>query len=92
MQSKSQLVDVMVPVYASYDVAKPFSIYVSPKYVARFTQSTDQGMTSSHIGQLVGGSGGVKLGDGMGLFLEASYLKDVTSSFHAIQVSGALFF
>lgn len=93
MKTSTQLIDAIVPVYVSYDIAKPFSIYASPKYVARFAQSTDtNGAMSSGMENLVGATAGVKLGNTFGLFLETSYLKDLSSTFDSFQVNGSLFF
>jgi hypothetical protein len=93
METSTQIIDAIAPVYASYDVAKAFAVYTSPKYVFRYAQSTDpMGETATGTSHLVGGTGGIKVGNGFGLFLEASYLKDVTSSFDSFQVNGSIFF
>lgn len=92
-QTSTQLIDVMVPVYVSYDVASAFAVYASPKYVLRFASSTDDmGMTSSATSHLAGGTAGVRVGERFGVYLEASYLKDISSSFDSFQVNGSLFF
>ena len=93
MKTSTQLIDAIVPVYVSYDIAKPFSVYASPKYVARFAQSTDaNGTMASGMENLVGATAGVKLGNGFGIFLETSYMKDLSSTFDSFQVNGSLFF
>lgn len=93
MEAKSTIIDTTVPLYASYEVAKPFSLYTAPKYVMRYASSTDSdGMSSSGLDHLVGATVGTKLGSGWGLFLESSYLKSVTSDFGAFQVNGSFFF
>jgi hypothetical protein len=93
MESKSTIVDTTVPLYASYEVAKPFSLYTAPKYVMRYASSTSSdGMSSSGLDHLVGATVGTKLGSGWGLFLESSYLKSVSSDFGAFQVNGSIFF
>jgi len=89
----SKIVDTTVPVYASYDVAKAFALYTAPKYVLRYGSSKDgEGMSSSGLDHLVGGTVGTRLGNKWGLFLESSYLKSVTSDFGAFQVNGSIFF
>lgn len=88
----TMLVDVIVPAYISYDVAAPFSIYASPKYVLRYASSTDMMDTTSGTSHLVGATVGTRLGSRMGLFLESSYLKDMTSDFDSFQVNGSIFF
>jgi hypothetical protein len=92
MKTKTKLIDAIVPMYVSYDVAKPFAIYASPKYVARFASSTDEMGTVSGMSHLAGATAGVRLGNRLGLFLETSYLKDLTSSFDSFQVNGSIFF
>lgn len=93
METSTTLIDAIVPVYASYDLAKAFAVYASPKYVLRYAKSVDEmAETSSGTNHLVGGTLGTKLGNGFGLFLEASYLKSVSSDFDAFQVNGSLFF
>jgi len=89
----SKIIDTTVPVYASYDLAKAFAVYTAPKYVLRYGSSKDaDGMSSSGIDHLVGGTVGTRLGNKWGLFLESSYLKSVTSDFGAFQVNGSIFF
>ena len=93
MKTSTRLIDAIVPAYVSYDIAKPLAVYASPKYVARFAESVDDmGMTKSGMSHLVGATAGVRIGNGFGLFLETSYLKDVTSTFDSFQVNGSLFF
>jgi hypothetical protein len=48
--------------------------------------------SASGMNHLVGGTLGTKIGDGMGLFMEASYLKSVSSDFDSFQVNGSIFF
>jgi hypothetical protein len=93
METSSQIIDATVPVYASYDLAKSFAVYTSPKYVLRYTKSTDEmGDTASGVNHLVGATVGTRLGNRWGLFLETSYLKSVSSDFDAFQVNGSIFF
>jgi hypothetical protein len=93
MEAKSTIVDTTVPLYVSYDVAKPFALYTAPKYVLRYASSTDSdGMSSSGLDHLVGATVGTRLGSKLGLFLESSYLKSVSSDFGAFQVNGSFFF
>jgi len=93
MQTSTTLVDAIVPVYASYDFAKAFALYASPKYVLRYAKTVDEmAETTSGVNHLLGGTLGTKVGDGLGLFLEASYLKSVSSDFDSFQVNGSFFF
>jgi hypothetical protein len=93
METSTTLIDTIVPVYASYDLAKAFAVYASPKYVLRYAKSVDEMMqTSSGMNHLMGGTLGTKVGNKLGLFLEASYLKSVSSDFDSFQVNGSFFF
>ena len=95
-KSSSTVIDTIVPVYASYDVAKAFALYTSPKYVMRYAknESSDAMMSesSSGLNHLVGATVGTRLGNRWGLFLETTYLKSVSSDFDAFQVNGSIFF
>jgi hypothetical protein len=93
MKTSTKLIDTMVPMYVSYDVAKPFAVYASPKYVLRYADSIDaMGAKESGMSHLLGATAGMRVGSGFGLFLETSYLKDVTSEFDSFQVNGSIFF
>jgi hypothetical protein len=93
MESSSSIIDTTVPVYVSYDLAKAFAVYTSPKYVMRYASSTSSdGMSSSGLNHLVGATVGTRLGNRWGMFLETSYLKSVSSTFDAFQVNGSIFF
>lgn len=93
METSTQLIDTIVPVYASYDVAKAFAVYTSPKYVLRYAKSIDEmGQSSTGLNHLVGATAGVRVGNKWGLFLETSYLKSVSNDFDAFQVNGSIFF
>lgn len=93
METSTTLIDTIVPVYASYDLAKAFAVYTSPKYVLRYAKSIDEmGQTSSGMNHLVGATAGFRVGNKFGLFLESSYLKSVSSDFDAFQVNGSIFF
>jgi hypothetical protein len=93
METSTTLVDTIVPVYASYDLAKAFAVYTSPKYVLRYAKSVDDmNETSSGINHLVGATAGVRVGNTFGLFLETSYLKSISNDFDSFQVNGSIFF
>lgn len=89
----TQLIDVTVPLYVSYDLASAFAVYASPKYVLRFASSSDaSGMSSSATSSLAGATAGIRIGNRKGIFLETSYLKDISSTFDSFQVNGSLYF
>jgi hypothetical protein len=92
-ETSTTLIDAIVPVYASYDLLRSLAVYASPKYVMRYAKSTDEMMeSSSGMNHLVGGTLGTKIGNGFGLFMEASYLKSVSTNFDSFQVNGSIFF
>jgi hypothetical protein len=89
----TQVIDAIVPVYVSYDLASYFAVYASPKLVLRYASSTDDGsMSTSAFESLAGGTAGFRLGNRRGVYLEASYLKDISSTFDSFQVNGSIFF
>ena len=93
METSTTLFDTTVPVYASYDLAKAFAVYVSPKYVLRYAKSVDDmDQTASGLNHLVGATAGVRVGNKFGLFLETGYLKSVSNDFDAFQVNGSIYF
>ena len=93
METSTTLIDTIVPMYVSYDLAKAFAVYTSPKYVLRYAKSVDDmGEEASGLNHLVGATAGFRVGNRFGLFLETSYLKSVSSDFDAFQVNGSIFF
>jgi len=86
-KAKVTIFDVVVPVYASYNVGPALALYAVPKFVARF-MSGDVSQTSE---QLVGGTGGIKLGDGSGLYLEATYMQRLQAGQGDMQYDVAYF-
>ncbi len=85
---KSTILDVQVPLYASYDVGDYLAVYTSPKYLLR-SVSGDGGSSLSH---LAGATAGVKVGKDTGLFFEGTLMRDLSLGFNAVQVNGSLFF
>lgn len=83
----STVIDLMVPIYASYHIGDYVALYTSPKYALRVLAGDSSG--TSH---LVGGTGGVKVGNTIGVFFEGTYMKDLASDFDAVQVNGSFFF
>ncbi len=69
-ENKFTIFDVVVPFYVSYDFMEALTGYISPKFLVR-------NVSGSGTFLFGGGTGGVKIGDGIGLMLEASYLKGI---------------
>ena len=84
---KMHVYEVTFPLYISYDINRYFSLYTSPKYIFH----TVEGNYVMHM-NLVGITGGVKLGKKIGLFLESTYVTGLGSDFGALNVSGAFYF
>ncbi len=84
---KTNLYDLMLPFYASYDFTETFAAYLIPKGVYRLITGDESG--SALMG---GATGGIKVGKTWGSYLEGSYLKDFGSEFTATQFNVALFF
>ncbi len=85
----AQFIDVLVPGYFSYDFTEWLALYTSPRYIFRYANASG-GSGTAH---LAGSSVGFKIGDKGGVFVEASYLKSLTSTpFDQWQANVALFF
>lgn len=81
------IIDVTVPVYASYHLGDYVALYTSPKYLMRLISGDSSG--SSH---LLGATGGVRLGNTWGVYVEGTFMKDLTSEFDAFQANTSFFF
>jgi hypothetical protein len=99
-KAKSRIIDVMLPLYASYRVSEMFALYTSPKYVYRNIS------TSSTVGEgelkteesdssglsLLGGTLGFMVGSSWGLALETTYMTAIGDEFKMMQVAAGVFF
>lgn len=63
--------DLVVPLYFSFDLTEWLTAYASPKY---FFRSLSSSTGESQITHLAGATGGIKLGRNFGIFLEATRL------------------
>lgn len=87
-EKSMHIVDLMLPLYASFDFSQKFGVYVSPKYFLR----TILGGAEENL-HLAGASLGIRLGWRSGAFLEGSYMVDLRSqSYEAYQLTLAIFF
>ena len=87
--SKSTILDLIVPLYLSYDVNKEFSVYGAGKYMLR-TVSSDQANAAD--GSFLSSSLGVKWGKTSGVFLEGSLIAGLDNSFTGTQFNTSYFF
>lgn len=85
--SKTNIADVTVPIYISYDVGSHFTPYIVPKYALRYIG----GSSGSTVDHLIGGSGGIKIGDSIGVFLESTLMRDVVADLNYLQFNVAIF-
>lgn len=63
-------IDVMLPLYLSYDVSPGFSVYTSPKYISRNVSGSSSGTEG-----VTGLTLGAKIGEKSGVYLEATMIK-----------------
>jgi hypothetical protein len=80
------IVDLIVPVYASWDVGSHLSAYSCVKYLFRYIF----GGTASYSEDFAAGTLGIKLGDAWGLLTEGSFVKGIHGS-DAIQANAVVF-
>lgn len=86
---ESSIVDLMVPLYLSYDTSEAFTIYGAGKYMFRFINSDG---ASGEDASLLSSSLGVKWGQKSGVFLEGSLITGLDNDFSGTQFNGAYFF
>jgi len=72
------MLDVVIPLYISYDVTESFALYTSPKYISRRSKKTStingvKTKTDKEL-DLVGAAVGVRLGSKWGIFLEGTFM------------------
>jgi hypothetical protein len=84
---KTTMIDVVLPLYMSYNISDNFAVYLNPKYIVRNIKTdNDSGSTS-----LYGGAAGVKIGKDWGCYLETAYQKAAKGDFTAQQFTGSFF-
>lgn len=69
-------IDVVVPLYLSYDLTRWLTLYASPKY---FLRNVTTGSKAENL-HLAGATGGIKLGSRFGLYIEATQLAVLNQS------------
>lgn len=79
----TELIDVTIPFYASYDFSPSFGVYASPRYVFRAAASEQH---------LVGSALGIRVGNRIGVFLEVSAALDLVSEYRQYQAGFSVFF
>ena len=74
-EKEVKYIDAMLPLYLSYDFAKSFSLYMSPKFIYRSASGDATGSD-----QIKGLGIGAKIGDQSGVFVEAAVMKGKDSA------------
>lgn len=80
---KQEVLDVIVPAYASYDASPGLGFYLSPRYIHR---------EASSIMQLLGAALGMRFGNTAGAFIEVAAAADLKSDFDQLQLNLGVFF
>jgi hypothetical protein len=89
-ETENTIIDLMVPVYASYRFSDQWAAYLTPRYVLRMnSRSGSDGGSSS--GSLIGGAGGLKIGKEWGAYVEAAYQKETGTTFDLMQYNVSFF-
>jgi len=81
--NSASIIDILLPIYVSYDFSDMFALYGSPKYLLR---------TGGGSSSLLGSSLGVKWGKTSGVYLEGSYMSVLGESASASQGNIGVFF
>ncbi len=74
-ESTVKFLDWMVPLYLSYDIAKSWSLYMTPKYIYRSISGDSSGSDN-----ITGLALGTKIGELSGVYLEAAMVKGKDSN------------
>jgi len=82
-QFTEPILDIIIPFIVSYDFSEVFGVYASPRYVMRVQSSQKD---------LVGGAAGIRVGNKLGVFVEAGGAKDLRSNYSQLQASFGVFF
>ena len=90
--AKSTIIDVMLPLYLSYDVGVMTSFYGAAKYVLRSISTSGGTITGGGDGSLISGSLGLKVGKTSGALLEASLVSGLDNDFAGTQFNAGYFF
>lgn len=91
VKQSSTVIDLILPLYASYDVAEMTTLYAAAKYFYR-SVSADGNVQANGDGSMVSSSLGIKYGNQMGIFLEGSLIAGLDNEFTGTQFAGSYFF
>lgn len=85
-KSESSIIDIILPLYTSYDVKENLSLYLIPKYILRSSSGNVSGSTN-----LVGATTGLKFGKEWGTYVELSHFISPGTDFSLNQAQVSLF-
>lgn len=91
VKQSSTIIDLIIPLYLSYDVGEMTSLYTSAKYFYR-SVSADGGVDIAGDGSMLSASLGIKYGEKMGVFLEGSLITGLDNDFAGTQFASSYFF
>ena len=66
--SKVSIIDIYVPLYTTFEFSEGFALYIVPKYIPRIMFGDE-----SHVQNIVGGTGGIRLGSKTKFLFEGTY-------------------
>ena len=87
-QGNLRSLDLVLPLYASYDFSGWFGIYIATKYLSRFYQDSTS-LSFAHFG---GASLGLRMGERSGLFVEATALASLLGGLPIYEANIGVFF
>lgn len=89
-KTESTIIDLILPLYLSYDVGEKVTLYSAAKYFLR-SISTDQS-TDVGDGSMASGTLGVQWGRESGVFLEGTLITGLDNDFSGTQFNSSYFF
>lgn len=89
-KQEATIIDIIVPLYVSYDLAETFTVYTAPKYILRTISAT--GLDVEGDGSMMSASLGFQWGKKSGVMLEGSLISGLDNDFSGNQFNFAYFF
>jgi hypothetical protein len=90
VETQSTIIDLILPVYLSYDVGEKVTLYSAAKYIFRSLSSVAS--VNNGDGSLASGTLGVQLGRESGVFIEGSVIVGLENNFTGNQFNTSYFF
>jgi len=86
-KNKNDILELLLPLYASYDASEYFSVYSSPKYVYRKFVGGEIRESENMLGATVG----AKIGKSAGVYIESTLLRILGTNLQTFQMNASLF-